>query len=123
MRDACEHGVEIRTPHVNASQWDTTLDLDDGARHAVCLGFRQIKDFCEMDAAALAAACGKGFDGVRHQAQAAKLSSETPVKLAEADAFRSLGIDRRQALWAVKGVDGGAETARIFSAYLRRRTT
>ncbi len=111
VRDAREHGVEVRAPDVNASGWDNVLEAD-GARHAVRLGFRQIKGFRQDDAAALMAARGAGFDGVRHLEQTARLSSEALVTLAEADAFRSLGLDRRQALWAVKGLDGGADIAR-----------
>jgi error-prone DNA polymerase len=49
---------------------------------------------------------------VRHLAQAACLPSDALAKLADADAFRSVGLDRRQALWAVKGLDGGAEASR-----------
>ena len=56
---------------------------------------------------------GRGFDGVRHLALAAKLPSEALSRLAEADCFRSLGLDRREALWCVKGLDGGAEDSRI----------
>jgi error-prone DNA polymerase len=50
---------------------------------------------------------------VRHLALAANLPSEALSRLAEADAFRSLGLDRRDALWCVKGLDGGAENSRI----------
>jgi error-prone DNA polymerase len=74
---------------------------------------RQIKGFREDDAKALVAARGHGFDGVRHLALAANLPSDALLRLAEADAFRSLGLDRREALWCVKGLDGGAENARI----------
>jgi error-prone DNA polymerase len=80
---------------------------------AVRLGLRQIKGFREEDAKALVAARGRGFDGVRHLAIAANMSSEALSRLAEADAFRSLGLDRREALWCVKGLDGGAENLRI----------
>ncbi len=112
VRDAREHGVEVRAPDVNASAWDNVLEANGTARHAVRLGLRQITGFREDDAALLTVARGRGFDGVRHLEQAAKLSSEALTKLAEADAFRSLGLDRRQALWAVKGLDGGAQNAR-----------
>jgi len=112
VRDAREHGVEVRAPDVNASAWANILEAAGGPGHAIRLGFRQIKGFREEDAVALMAARGKGFDGVRHLAQVARLSSGAMAHLAEADAFRSLGLDRRQALWAVKGLDGGAENTR-----------
>jgi error-prone DNA polymerase len=134
VRDAAMHGVEIRGPDVNASNWDYTLEPEShsplegeskfakqisgrGAKprfsRAVRLGFRQIKGFREEDAKALVAARARGFDGVRHLALASNLSSEALARLAEADAFRSLGLDRREALWCVKGLDGGAENARV----------
>jgi error-prone DNA polymerase len=113
VRDAAMHGVEIRAPDINASEWDYMLEKSDGERCAVRLGFRQIKGFREDDAKVMVAARGLGFDGVRHLALAANLPSEALSRLAEADAFRSLGLDRREALWCVKGLDGGAENARI----------
>ncbi|MDE2095000.1 MAG: error-prone DNA polymerase, partial [Burkholderiales bacterium] len=112
VRDAQNHGVEVRAPDVNASDGDHTLEKAEGGRCALRLGFRQIKGFREEDAAALVAARGAGYDGVRHLAGVAALSSEALTLLADADAFRALGLDRRQALWAVKGLDGGAQSAR-----------
>jgi error-prone DNA polymerase len=51
---------------------------------------------------------GAGYSGVG----AVWLRSGAPVgvleRLADADAFRSAGLDRRMALWAVRGLDGGA---------------
>jgi len=131
VRDAAMHGVEIREPDINASEWDYTLepravelslsgeraatepDKWGANRCAVRLGLRQIKGFRKEHAEALVAARGRGFDGVRHLALAANLPGEALSRLAEADAFRSLGLDRRQALWCVKGLDGGAENSRI----------
>jgi len=113
VRDAAMHGVEIREPDVNVSDWDYTLEKSEGERCAVRIGFRQIKGFHEDDCKALVAARARGFDGVRHLALAANLPSEALSRLAEADAFRSLGLDRREALWCVKGLDGGAEDSRI----------
>ena len=112
VRDARDHGVEVRPPDINASHWDCTLEKGAGEQCAVRLGFRQIGGFREVDADALVAARGRGYDGVRHLAQAANLPSDALTKLADADAFRSVGLDRRQALWVVKGLDGGAESSR-----------
>jgi error-prone DNA polymerase len=129
VRDAAMHGVEIREPDINASEWDYTLEhkssppsyegtatepsLWGADRCAVRLGLRQIKGFRKEHADALVAARGRGFDGVRHLALTANLPSEAMSRLAEADAFRSIGLDRREALWCVKGLDGGAENSRI----------
>jgi error-prone DNA polymerase len=107
VRDARDHGVEVRPPDINASHWDCILE-----EGAVRLGFRQIGDFREADASAIVAARGRFYDGVHHLASAANLPSDALMKLADADAFRSVGLDRRQALWVVKGLDGGAESSR-----------
>jgi error-prone DNA polymerase len=74
----------------------------------VRLGFRQIKGFSQDDAARLTAARGCGFDGARHLWLASRLSGAALERLADADAFRSVGLDRREALWAVRGLDQGA---------------
>ena len=107
VRDAREHGVMVRPADVNASAWDNTLE-DGGVR----LGFRQIKGFHETDAIGLAAARHTPFRGLRHLAQVSGLGSEALRQLAEADCFGSLGLSRRDALWEVKGLDGGALQSR-----------
>jgi error-prone DNA polymerase len=114
VRDAREHGVRVLPPDINTSAWDNILVQRSGKRCALRLGFCEIKGFRKEDAENLVAARGHGaFDGVRHLALASRLSGAGLSALAHADAFRSLGLDRRQALWAVKGLDGGAENARV----------
>jgi DNA polymerase III alpha subunit len=75
--------------------------------HAVRLGFRQIKGFAEDDATALVAARGRGYDSVRDLWLRSGLTRTAIERLAEADAFRSLGLDRRDALWAARALGGG----------------
>ena len=100
-----------------------------GGHRALRLGFRQIKGFAENDAAALVAARGAFYAAPRDLWRRAALGAGALERLARADAFRSLGLDRRQALWAVKGLGGpdlplfaaaasrtGAETASPESA-------
>ncbi len=115
VRDAREHGVRVLPPDINASAWDNILVPRAGhARCALRLGFREIKGFRKEEADRLFAAREAGtFDGVRHLALASQLSGATLSALAHADAFRSVGLDRREALWAVKGLDGGEENARV----------
>ncbi len=112
VRDARDHGVEVRPPDINASHWDCTLEERAGGQCATRLGFRQINGFREAEAAAVVAARGHGYVGVRYLAAVAVLSNDALAKLADADAFRSTGLDRRQALWLVKGLDGAAEASR-----------
>jgi error-prone DNA polymerase len=99
VRDAREHGVEVRAPDVNASQWDCTLDRDARLQ----LGFRLISSFREDWAAALMSARGPGFPDFSSLARSL-IPHPALVLLAEADAMRSLGLDRRAALWQVRGL-------------------
>ncbi|MFN3511970.1 MAG: error-prone DNA polymerase [Phenylobacterium sp.] len=107
VRDAREHGVEVRPPDVLASDWDCTLEPLPGKRlRAVRLGLRQIKGFKDDDAKRLAALRAAGARSL--EAFARGLPRRAMELLAEADAFAGLGLSRRQALWAVKGLAGEA---------------
>jgi error-prone DNA polymerase len=181
VRDAREHGVELRAADVNHSHWDCTLEpslsgrgaflepspsgrgqgegvchRSDGADmvspvdphpnplpegegtvrgtgegaaggrggakfRALRLGFRQIKGFAENDAAALVAARGAFYAAPRDLWRRAGLGAGALERLAQADAFRSLGLDRRQALWAVKGL-GGPDLPLFAAAASRTRS-
>jgi error-prone DNA polymerase len=116
VRDAREHGVEVRPPDVLFSDWNSVLEAKDDPRERlspVRLGLRQIKGFKEAEALALMAARDAGARTLEDFALRAGLSRRGLELLAEADAFRALGLDRRQALWAVKGLGGeiGVEKA------------
>ncbi len=109
VRDAREHGVEVRPPDTLASDWDCTLEDPDDPRRPhrpLRLGLRQIRGFRQKDAEALAAARRAGARTPEDFAVKARLSRRALELLAEADAFRGIGLDRRQALWAVKGLAG-----------------
>jgi error-prone DNA polymerase len=101
--DARQHGVEVRQPDIMASDWDCTLEPVDGERlRALRLGLRQVKGFREDDAKSLVKLRDGGARTM--EAFARGLPRRALELVAEADAFRSLGLDRRQALWAVKGL-------------------
>jgi error-prone DNA polymerase len=173
VRDAREHGVEVRPPDVNHSDWDSTLeegphaaerlhdmhhDMRDDVRttHAIRLGLREIKGFSEDDACLIMARRtsprlrgevgssersdgdpGEGaspqpesidspphparsfaarhplpasgerdipYDSVRDVWLRTGLSPHVLERLADADAFGSLGLSRRDALWAAKAL-------------------
>lgn len=91
-----------------AGQIPERSEGDGGRYFPVRLGLRQIKGFSQEDAAKLTAARARGYDGVRHLWLASRLSGAAMERLADADAFRSVGLDRREALWAVRGLDQGA---------------
>ena len=109
VRDARRHGVEIRPVDVNCSDWDCTLEpipaSGEGTGHAVRLGFRLIGGLSEPELKKLIAARGNGFSSIERLAAIAGISRFTIERLAEADAFRSLGLDRRAALWAARRLD------------------
>ena len=106
VRDACQHGVEVREVDVNSSHWDCTLEPVPGEdRHAVRLGFRQIQGLNKEELEKLIAARGNGYASIDRLAAVAGVSRFTIERLAEADAFRSLGLDRRAALWAARRLD------------------
>jgi error-prone DNA polymerase len=162
VRDAREHGVEVREVDVNLSEWDCTLEQspsplagegggrrppDEGSRrkargnealarrpltpnpspargegdralhprhaamaadiratHAVRLGLRQVVGAKEEEMRRLVERRGAGYDSVRDLWLRSGLEPSTLERLADADAFRSLGLDRREALWAVRGL-------------------
>ncbi len=105
VRDAREHGVEVRGPDVMASRWESTLEpLPRSGRCAVRLGLSQVRGLREDDALALVAAREAGADTLEGLARRAGLTRRALELLAEADSFRSLGLDRREGLWAVKAL-------------------
>jgi error-prone DNA polymerase len=148
VRDARDHGIEVRPPDVNFSDWDCTLEppqcvplsretgegqgegpsqsLDlsaDGTTLtptlsrtrergtqpscALRLGLRQIDGLAEAQARAIVAARRTGYADIPSLWIKSGVPASMLERLAAADAFRSLGLDRRAALWAVKGLDGG----------------
>ncbi len=182
VRDAREHGVEVREVDVNLSDWDCTLEpgfpsplageggpqgrvrgarreapddkapggaepltpspLPQGERgfaihprhaemaehiratHAVRLGLRQIVGVKEEDMRRLVERRRQAYDSVRDLWLRSGLTSAALEKLADADAFRSLGLDRRQALWAVRGLDrvGDQDDLPLFASRPARET-
>jgi error-prone DNA polymerase len=102
LRDARDHGVEVRPVDVNLSDWDNTLEPDSRGDQALRLGFRQVKGLNEENLRRLVAARGNGYPDPRTLWRRAGLSPKTLERLAEADAFASMGLTRREALWAVR---------------------
>ena len=195
VRDLREHGVEVRPPDVNFSDWDSTLEpgpraaerlhglhremhADVRATHAVRLGLREIKGLSEEDARLIVARrtsplpharflhlprlrgrstrrsasrvgearsdaaerpppqpspaargasqrAGRGiaYDSLRDLWLRTGLSPRVIERLADADAFGSLGLSRRDALWAVKalGRSGDHEDLPLFRTPAARR--
>jgi len=108
VRDARDHGVEVRPVSVNHSEWDCTLEPRPDGALALRLGFRQIKGLREEDANWIAAARGNGYPDVESLWRRAGVHPDTLERLAEADAFAALGLNRRDALWAAKALKAPA---------------
>ncbi len=100
VRDVRDHGVEVRPVDINQSQWDCTLESD-----ALRLGFRQIKGLKQVDAEALVEARDLPYTDAHDLQRRSNLGKAALERLARADAFAGLGLTRRQALWAIRGLD------------------
>lgn len=98
--DAQKHGVNIRPIDINHSFWDNVLEEKNGRYCVLRLGFRQIKGMRVEDAELLVAKRGNGYQSV-HELREAGITDASLERLADADAFRSIGLDRRRALWEV----------------------
>ena len=105
VRDAREHGVEVRPVCVNTSRWDCTLEPGSGGLHPIRLGLRMVTGLSNADAARLVAHRGeRPFSSVEDIWRRTGLTAAVLERLAEANATDALGLDRRQALWAVRGL-------------------
>lgn len=123
IRDAREHGVETRPVCINDSDWDTRMiaervtgqprhagfcgtDADWETLHPLRLGMRIVQGLSLEDAQAIidARVADGGFTSIEEVWRRSKVKPAALERLARADAFQSLGLDRRQALWAVKAL-------------------
>ncbi|GAB5469792.1 MAG: error-prone DNA polymerase [Rhodospirillales bacterium] len=124
LRDARDHGVSVLPLGVNESDWDQDLEPHEAdpkaqppdrvarlqrvprqdAGLAVRLGFRQAKGLKQPELDRLIARRGNGYADPLQLWRRAEVSAATLEGLAKADAFQTLGLSRREALWAVKGL-------------------
>jgi error-prone DNA polymerase len=125
--DACKNGVEVREIDVSFSYAQNTLEEQSGDYHVVRLGFRQIDGFKWADPdeeflriennkrleikkpkpedwgeLIVAARERRPFTSLEDFARDTGLPKRALILLADADAFRSIGLDRRAALWVVR---------------------
>jgi DNA polymerase III, alpha subunit len=108
VRDAKEHGVEVRPPDINASDWDCTLEPGQNNRCALRLGLRQVTGLSEDAANRMVERRGtKPYQDPADLWRRSGLTRRQIIALARADAFASLGLTRRDVLWAVRGFSDG----------------
>ena len=124
VRDARDHGVVVRPVCINTSRWDCALEEPVGPeRNAVRLGMRLVKGLSN-DHAARIVACRQDqpFVSIDDLWRRAGIPANALVALAEADAFLpSLGLSRREALWAIKALRD--EPLPLFAAAAKREET
>jgi error-prone DNA polymerase len=104
ISDARSHRVRCRPVDINRSDWDNTLEEQDGPFRSVRLGFRQVEGLREEDMILLVSHRTAPYPSVRALQQAG-LSSTALEKLADADAFNSIGLNRREAMWQVAALN------------------
>jgi error-prone DNA polymerase len=105
VRDARQHGVRIRPVSINHSRWDCTLENTGEKYLAVRLGLRMAKGLAEKDGAALVFSRGDtAYASVEDVHRRTRITVGSLERLAEADAFTCLGLDRRAALWQVRAL-------------------
>ncbi len=131
--DARKNGVTVRAVDVSRSFSQNTLEERCGDHCAVRLGFRQIDGFKWVDpderavddddwGERIVAARARGpFASLEDFARDTRLPKRALILLADADAFRSLGLDRRAALWAVRRLPDDAPLPLFEAAAAREQ--
>ncbi len=139
--DARKNGVEVRDIDVSHSFGQNTLEERSGKHNAVRLGLRQIDGFEIFDVddripekfgkkpekqradywdqRIVDARARKKFTSLEDFARETGLPKRALILLADADAFRSLGLDRREALWTVRRLPDDVQLP-LFSAAAAR---
>jgi error-prone DNA polymerase len=120
VRDAQAHGIEVRPVDVNHSRWDCALEpTRDPRRLAVRLGLRMVHSLSNTDAAMIPIArAEQPYSSIEDLRRRAGLPVSALEHLAQADAFGSLGDDRREALWTIEGM--ADEVLPLFAAADKR---
>ena len=102
--DAQKHGVEVKPVDINHSFWDNRLEENSGKYKSLRLGFRQVKGLREEDMKKLVSNRNENFESI-NALRSVGVPEAAIEKLSDADAFRSIGLDRRQALWEIAAKD------------------
>ncbi|AWM86994.1 error-prone DNA polymerase [Microvirga sp. 17 mud 1-3] len=116
VRDARNHDIEVRPVDINHSRWDCTLEATgDPCRFAVRLGFRMVLGLANADGGQIPCArAEQPFASIEDLWRRAGIPVSALERLADADAYGSLGINRRDALWTIRGLSD--EVMPLFAA-------
>ncbi|MBZ6075129.1 error-prone DNA polymerase [Microvirga puerhi] len=106
VRDARNHGVEVRPVDINHSHWDCTLEKpSQKSLLAVRLGFRLVLGLANVDADLIPSERDKQvFASIEDLWRRTGIPAQALEHLADADAFGSIGLNRRDALWTIRGL-------------------
>jgi len=141
VRDAREHGVQVRPVDVTVSGWDCEIEpqgrgAEKGSAEAgdkekgekggglwpVRLGLARISGFTrEVAERIVAARAERPFDSPEDLAGRAALDDDALALLARADSLKRLIGHRFQAAWSVAGIDTGAAAPLLAKARTRER--
>ena len=102
VAEAKRSGVEVRPIDINNSQWDYSLESTGHSRHALRLGMRQVKGLKRYEAERLTASRHIAYQDINDLIRKSDISIYGLESLARADAFHSIGLTSRQALWEIK---------------------
>jgi DNA-directed DNA polymerase III PolC len=106
VRDARNHGVEVRPVDLVRSAWDCTLERRDDGRAALRLGLRMVKHLPQASAQRLMIArAQRPFESIADVAERGALDRRDLESLAAADALAALAGHRHRAVWQVTGVE------------------
>lgn len=115
VRDAREHAVEVRPVCINDSRWDTRIVGAGPGRLPLRLGLRVVAGLSNEHGAAIVAARGdRPFAGIEDAWRRSGVPLAALERIARADGFHALGIDRRRALWTIRGL--GEAPLPLFAA-------
>ena len=116
IRDLRENDREVRPVDINRSKWDCTLEStgNAGAPFALRLGFRMIGGLKKTIGDTILANRTSDYRSLDDLAKRCRFSRATLEKLAHADVFRSLNLNRREALWMAKGQESSANSMPLF---------
>jgi error-prone DNA polymerase len=105
VRDALDHGVEVRPVDVNLSEWDCTLEPTTDDCCAVRLGLCMVRGLAKKEAERVVASrSGRAFASIEDLWRRAGTAVATLHDIARADGYRSLGLSRREAAWSIKAL-------------------
>lgn len=116
VRDAQAHGVKVLPVDINHSRWDCTLEpTQDPKRFAVRLGLRMVHGLSNADGGLIPIVrAERPFVSIEDLWRRSRASIKALKHLAEADAYGSLGIRRRDSLWTIEGLSD--EVLPLFAA-------